>query len=376
VSLGVGDIKILNRELPELFARTEVPSEWEEDFTFVHVERPDIVDSEQGASGLLDSIDGDSFGASALPMSPAVTVPYGGPGAPLPFDIRSPFPPPDALAFYLPFHYFFPTWWGIYLIHEGVDYMAMRLSTLSGGQLSLGETKQITRVFLYHHEAYHHMVECFATRLELTHRRPLYKDGFERLFRRLLGTGKCVEEALATAQAFRSTLKAFKPWPAKKALIAGALRQWIDGMPPDYRAALEMLSDPRFNAAQDDFAEANHREALGGRPIKASTWANFPQAFRGIGNVKSRVKYMIPRTSPLLERTSLRLLRPSELKQMLRGAGCEYVRDGGAHEIWRNRFGKRFPIPRHPGDLAKGTLAKIIKQAGVDMSVSQFVAAL
>jgi hypothetical protein len=32
-------------------------------------------------------------------------------------------------------------------------------------------------------------------------------------------------------------------------------------------------------------------------------------------------------------------------------------------------------VPRHPGDLRQGTLAKIIKEAGLQMSVSQFIAA-
>ena len=36
----------------------------------------------------------------------------------------SPYPPPDALAFYLPFHYFHPVWWGVYLLLEGVERLA------------------------------------------------------------------------------------------------------------------------------------------------------------------------------------------------------------------------------------------------------------
>jgi hypothetical protein len=33
-------------------------------------------------------------------------------------------------------------------------------------------------------------------------------------------------------------------------------------------------------------------------------------------------------------------------------------------------------VPRHPGDLGEGTVAKIIKQAGLSMSVEQFMQAI
>jgi predicted RNA binding protein YcfA (HicA-like mRNA interferase family) len=389
--LAVDDLVVLNRELPELFARLEPPSEWQDDFVFLPVHQPDALRPDLAASSapraenapvtdLESFLAHDTDAALSLPhpvgVPSGVMLPYGGPGAPVPFDFGVPFPQPDALAFYLPFHYFFPTWWGVYLIAEGVESMSRRLVVISEGQLGLGEAVQVTRLFLYHHEAYHHMVECFATRLELTHRRPLYKDGFEAVYRRLIGTGNCAEEALATAHAFVRTTDTFKRFPTKRTIVIRVLRQWIDRMPPDYRAALHLLGPKRFDQEQDAFAELNQREAVGGRPIHASIWANFPQAFRGIGNIRSRVNYIVPKESPIMARARLRLLRPSELKNALKSlAGCQYLRDGGNHEIWRTRTGKTFLIPRHPRDLATGTLAKIIKQAGLQMSVSDFMQA-
>ena len=383
--MAVHDIAVLNRELPELFATIKLPTEWTEDFVFIPIEQPDALRVDTtGTLAPQEEIDFESalvvdFSAEldAPPRSPSgVSLSYGGPGAPVSLNLGAPFPPPDALAFYLPFHYFYPTWWGVYLIAEGVAHMAQRLVAISGGQLGRGEAVEVTRLFLYHHEAYHHMVECFATRLELTHRRPLYKDGFERLYRRLLGTGDCAEEALATAQAFRSTVDTFKAFPAKKVVVAHVLRVWIDGMPPDYRGAINILTKTRFDRAQDDFAERNQAEAVGGKPIHSAAWANFPHAFRGIGNVTSRVNYIVPRDSPIVARAQLRLVRPSQLKSKLKSlAGCLFVRDGGNHEIWRNQQGRHFPIPRHPRDLATGTLATIIKEAGLAMSVTEFLAA-
>jgi hypothetical protein len=45
---------------------------------------------------------------------------------------------------------------------------------------------------------------------------------------------------------------------------------------------------------------------------------------------------------------------------------------GGNHAMMRAKNGHRFSVPRHAADLSYGRLAEIIKQAGVNMSVSQF----
>ena len=66
----------------------------------------------------------------------------------------------------------------------------------------------------------------------------------------------------------------------------------------------------------------------------------------------------------------------AELTRKLRELGCVFKRQAkGSHEIWQSPSGQRFPVPRHPGDLRKGTLAKIIKQAGFQMSVAEFTGA-
>ena len=71
----------------------------------------------------------------------------------------------------------------------------------------------------------------------------------------------------------------------------------------------------------------------------------------------------------------LRYLRYRELREkLLKIAKCEPVREGaGSHEIWRNPMGKKFPVPRHPGDIHRGLLAKIIKESGMDLSATQFL---
>ena len=97
-------------------------------------------------------------------------------------DLSGPPPPTESLAFYLPFHRYYPTWWGVYLTFEGVTYLAGEICRHSGGLVSHRDAMRAAVTFLYHHEAFHHKVECFALRLELTHRTPMYTRGVERLF--------------------------------------------------------------------------------------------------------------------------------------------------------------------------------------------------
>ena len=52
-----------------------------------------------------------------------------------------------------------------------------------------------------------------------------------------------------------------------------------------------------------------------------------------------------------------------ELLKILNQAGWQYLREG-RHEIW-GKGGKTIPIPRHTGDIPRGTAEKILKRAGI-----------
>ncbi len=60
-------------------------------------------------------------------------------------------------------------------------------------------------------------------------------------------------------------------------------------------------------------------------------------------------------------------LRVAEVVRKLRKAGFVFDRQAkGSHEIWYNpQTHRRVVIPRHPGDIPKGTLRKIIQQTGL-----------
>ena len=53
-----------------------------------------------------------------------------------------------------------------------------------------------------------------------------------------------------------------------------------------------------------------------------------------------------------------------ELIKLLKKAGFEKTSEGANHEFWESET-KVTVIPRHAGDLKKGTLHSILKQAGL-----------
>lgn len=53
------------------------------------------------------------------------------------------------------------------------------------------------------------------------------------------------------------------------------------------------------------------------------------------------------------------------LERRLSKAGCEFVRHGGKHDIWRNREMGKNIIVSHGGVKSKKTYLRIMKQAGI-----------
>ena len=54
-----------------------------------------------------------------------------------------------------------------------------------------------------------------------------------------------------------------------------------------------------------------------------------------------------------------------EVEKLLRQAGFE-KHAGGRHDIWKKPGFKPIPVPRHKGDIPKGTLRSILKSANLE----------
>jgi len=383
--MAVDDLDALRAEAPDLFEDTDLPAGWEEDWAFVRVDKPeaDLAAETLDFADDMDVLQSDRPRSSGGWEVDATAVPDFGaasfPGAPARRDSGLYVPPPDCLGFYLPFHYFHPVWWGIYLIPEGVEALANFVREQSGGLLTQHEAAHAAQLFVYGHEAFHHIVESFATRLEVSQRRPIYRRGFDELFRKYKGTPGCIEEALASAHGYRKVKdnKAFKQKHEKREAALEGLAEYIRQSPPAYNRALEFVQEADFVSERAAFAEENHNAALPEIPrLGSRVWHSFPHAFSGIGRVNSRVNYVIHRSSPLIERIRTRghHLRYRDVAERLRRlASCTEARQKGSHVTWRNREGHTFTVPRHPGDLKKGTLRSIIRGAGLQMTLSEFV---
>jgi hypothetical protein len=322
--MAVDDLDALRDQMPELFDDRPLPPNWDDDWLIIPIEDPEFtssddvmaVDDQSLNLPTFAPLDGSVPSSEQFTFSPEFGMPdLGGPsafpGAPSSHSPSGHASPPDALAFYLPFHYFHPHWWGIYLILEGVQELAKHLSWLSGGLLSPSDCMTIAQLFLYGHEAFHHIVEAFATRLEVSHRVPLYRHGFEKLFQHGFGTDNCLEEALASAYGYRKVKeRAFrKPNnPLKRKQALEALAKYIRACPPGHRIALKFIRDTDFVQSRLEFAERNHNWALPAIPAKGPLlWLSFPHAFSGISRITSRVNYLVHRDSSLAKRYQLHL---------------------------------------------------------------------
>jgi predicted RNA binding protein YcfA (HicA-like mRNA interferase family) len=69
----------------------------------------------------------------------------------------------------------------------------------------------------------------------------------------------------------------------------------------------------------------------------------------------------------------LRPAKPQTVQRVLEKLGFQLIRQSGSHAVFRHPDGRWTTVPLHPGkDVAKGTLRKIIKDAGI--SVDNFEA--
>lgn len=59
-------------------------------------------------------------------------------------------------------------------------------------------------------------------------------------------------------------------------------------------------------------------------------------------------------------------MKYSELIRLLTKSGCRFISNGGRHDLWENKDGMPFFIPRHQSaEVPKGMERKILKWAGI-----------
>ncbi|WP_162268096.1 hypothetical protein [Thiohalocapsa sp. ML1] len=164
--------------------------------------------------------------------------------------------PPDAMAFYRPFHYPPFDQWGIYLLVEPLLAYHCRLQRMAA-PLKLYSPEVLMHLVLFevfHHEFFHHMAETTATSLEILaaargQPRRVYLDFWHRQYD---GDGfdyphAPLEEALANAYAhnalgFIARVKAGYRTAVIRSYQAALETHW-DLEPPGYRDARAYIKD-------------------------------------------------------------------------------------------------------------------------------------
>ena len=302
------------------------------------------------------------------------------PGSPSRLPTGVPVPPPDALAVYLPFH-IFPNRWGIYLLDVGVESLAIDLRRIMFDQfnrsVSQMDARRISRVFLFHHEAYHSAVESFSIRCELSTRRPVYRTGTNRLYKRGYVLGEPHEETLATAYGLRKVRDEIKlPKLDKKAAVE-ALKVYIGLCPPEYAEGVRYIDNDCFDEWKRAFIEEAMR-VCSGKALPHSAW-NIGTYMMSPLLQRNRKYSWICKRADFRERSKLAVhyFRRRDIISCLEKLTDAHRKPGGKHDhIVRtvNRAGhentRRTQLPS--GEVHKGTLSGMLKDLDLDLNIHSF----
>lgn len=137
----------------------------------------------------------------------------------------------EALAYYAPFHFYGPSFWGIYIRDWGIAHLAC---TYKGSRVLTPSDAWILRGayhFLLEHERFHFKTELAVTRFQFLSSTIGLYNGFFHDHRAGL-----LEEAMANASAYRELSgRAMTLGPTPLSGFVSFLERWMLTQPPGYR---------------------------------------------------------------------------------------------------------------------------------------------
>lgn len=372
-------------DLPDVFDLKNPPFTENDDWIFV--------DSDDIENDLIDLFNHIISGITLAPINsindlfvepPNNLLDKKKPGSPVSLPKGEFCPPPDAFAFYLPFHEYYPNYWGIYILLEGIIYIAREIykkirNSYPGTDRSLYQLLiEISKRFLFYHEAFHSSVESFATKLELSHRKKIYVDAFYSYYLKHYGTDDCLEEALATVNSYEKIRKYLKDQNTDKTHaenIKSALFQLIETMPPGYNRAAQIIVQMNKDYYIRQFKSDLCKHTFNFKSNNNS-WQLFTYAFDPLVDINDIV-YLVNRKSLISKiiLKNVKLIKTRDLIDKLKKlVGLQLYRHGkGSHQIWIANNGKKIPIPHHTSDLSIGLVKKILKELDINISYEKFL---
>lgn len=287
-------------------------------------------------------------------------------------------PPPtdvDALAWYLPFHYFGLDW-GIYVKEQAVfEVAALIYEEMRKPPLTAKLVEDLIRMsltVLYLHEAFHHKVESFATRLEMVTLFPVYRSYKDRVVKVVRNTDSHLEEAIACAEMLLRLDEASYKKGVESRTRSGTkefLKKWIPTLNLGYRLGLDHLSDESKWELQSQISEATEHPAR-----SYADWALADNMLRGFYDKDSIAHVIVPVGSkpiipwldsadPLVSISTDRLVR-----HLRREFGYVEIsgRGKGGHRWFECPSGGRpsFPLPPNRESLSPGVLRTVASALG------------
>lgn len=148
----------------------------------------------------------------------------------------------------------------------------------------------------YLHEQFHHKVESFSLRLMVATGRDRYRPYKINVYHPRLGTSDCIEESLATAEAYlRLDEDRYKRsldesvWDAVRAY----LRSIIPTLPPGYREGAHYLNRPQFQVGLYAL-QSQVLDAAAPPSTPSSHWSVAPDMIRSTMDIDKRIYMIVP----------------------------------------------------------------------------------
>lgn len=281
----------------------------------------------------------------------------------------------DALAWYLPFHYFGLDW-GIYVKEQAVfDIAAQIYDQMRRPPLNPRLVEDLCRMalsVLYLHEAFHHKVESFATRIEMATIAPAYRQYRDQVLSVVRGTDAHLEESIACAEMLmRLDETAYKKGVETRTRKATKrfVKSWIPTLLPGYRLGLSHLGEESRWQLQAQIAEATQQPMHSHR-----NWGLADNMLRGFYDKDAVAHIIVPvghhplvpwlkNADPLISISTDRLA-----KFLRRQYGYVEVprRGKGSHRWFKGPTGESFPLPANREALSPGVLRTVAAALGLE----------
>jgi predicted RNA binding protein YcfA (HicA-like mRNA interferase family) len=289
-------------------------------------------------------------------------------------------PPPisvDALAWYAPIHRFGLNW-GIYIHESSIVMIAGHIGTYlkPGIVIRPGITQQLSRMalsILYLHEAFHHKIESFATRLEVVKRQKVYVPYQQNVYGKLLGTDELAEEALACCEMYlrlkEKTYRRGVSDPVYDATIA-MLDDWIPTLPAGYRMAEIVLNglSPFEETRNELLSQINEGRIKSTQSYKE--WEIASQMTRGLFSWREVAYALIPKGTksvvPWFSQDVASLsISTRELEKLIRSLGyIEKAGGKGSHRKFEHESLTTIILPNAREALSPGVLRSVARSIG------------